>query len=212
MHKSVITISSLFFLVILVMLVPFANTTNFFPNAMAQGNEYDGKSYNNKYYDDRKISLYPTKVNKYECQKGPFEGFFVSSLKFCKDVSIVNVNGIGTQPPQSPPAGPQVIQIATGGLQEATGPHSPNQINVPSVYYRNGNLATTDTTSQIASVAFCDPGDIVLEGSYQLSNKQGNPILGFINSILEDKNAYTTALISTNVTLQSAALCSNNNP
>ena len=60
MHKSVITISSLFLLVSLVMLVPFSNTTNFFPNAMAQGNEYDGKSYNNKYYDDRKsVSILP---------------------------------------------------------------------------------------------------------------------------------------------------------
>ena len=93
MHESVITISSLFLLVSLVMLVQFANTTHLFPNAMAQGNEYDGKSYNSKYYDDRKINLYPTKVNKYECQKGTFEGSFVSPLDFCKDVPIVNVNG-----------------------------------------------------------------------------------------------------------------------
>jgi len=211
MHESLIIISSLFLLVSLVMLVPFANTTNLFPNVMAQGNEYDGKSYNNnKYYDDRKISLYPTKVNKYECQKGPFEGFFVSSLEFCKDVPIVNVNGIGTQRTPSP-AGSQVIQVATG-VQEAIASSNPNQINGPSLYLRNGNLATTNITSQIASVAFCDPGHIVVEGSHQLINKQGNPILGLINPIIGDKDVYSTALISTNVTLQSTALCFNNNP
>ncbi len=211
MHESLIIISSLFLLVSLVMLVPFANTTNLFPNVMAQGNEYDGKSYNNnKYYDDRKISLYPTKVNKYECQKGPFEGFFVSSLEFCKDVPIVNVNGIGTQRPPSP-AGSQVIKISIG-VTEATALHNPNQINGPSLYLRNGNLATTNTTSQIESVAFCDPGHIVVEGSHHLINKQGNPILGFINPIIGDKDVYSTALISTNVTLQSTALCLNNNP
>ena len=49
---------------------------NSFSNvAMAQ-------EYNN--YDDNKYSQYPTKENKYECQKGPFEGFFVSSVEFCK--------------------------------------------------------------------------------------------------------------------------------
>ena len=29
-------------------------------------------------------SKYPTEVNKYECRTGPFEGFFVSSVEFCK--------------------------------------------------------------------------------------------------------------------------------
>jgi hypothetical protein len=34
-------------------------------------------------YDDRYESNYPSKVNKYECQKGPLEGFFVSTPEFC---------------------------------------------------------------------------------------------------------------------------------
>ena len=41
-------------------------------------------SYNNM---DDKYSKYPTKDNKYECQRGPFEGFFVSSVEFC-DVKL----------------------------------------------------------------------------------------------------------------------------
>ena len=46
---------------------------NFLPNVIAQ--EYR--------YDDNKYSEYPNKVNKYECQRGLFEGFFVTSPEFC---------------------------------------------------------------------------------------------------------------------------------
>ena len=55
---------------------------NLFSNtAMAQ--EYDNNNYNN-YRDNNKYSKYPTEINKYECRTGPFEGFFVSSVEFCK--------------------------------------------------------------------------------------------------------------------------------
>lgn len=211
MHKSVITLSSLFSLVSVVMLLPFANISLFSNTvAMAQGNEYDGKSYNNnKNYDDMKVSLYPTKVNQYECQKGPFEGFFVSSVEFCKDVPIVNLNGREAQLPPSP-ADPQIIQVFSGA-QENTVPSSTDQVNEANLYFRDGNPATTNTTSQIMSVAFCDPSDKVIQGFYQLTNKQENPILGFINQITGEKNAYSTALISSNVTLKSTAFCFNNN-
>ena len=45
---------------------------------------YEYETYNNSYddYDNNYVpsfySKYPTEENKYECQKGPFEGFFVS--------------------------------------------------------------------------------------------------------------------------------------
>ena len=195
MHKSA-TMFGLFVMASLIMLSASAasidNMTLFSNTAMAQ--EYDSK-----------ISYYPTNVNKYECKTGAFEGFFINTLEFCK----ANFYGNGKQDPPTVSAGSQAIQ----GISEAIGATDQSgskQINSSSLYYRNGNLATTNTTSQIVSVAFCDPGDIVLEGSYQLSNRQDNPILGFINSIIGDKNAYTTALISTDVTLKSTALCSNN--
>jgi hypothetical protein len=65
---------------------------NIFSNAMAQ--EYDNNyyedrysekpnSYSYNYNNEEKYSDYPSQVNKYECQKGPFEGFFVSSVEFC---------------------------------------------------------------------------------------------------------------------------------
>ena len=49
--------------------------------------QYDNNDNNNNYdsVNDRH-SKYPTENNKYECQKGPFEGFFVSSVEFCKRV------------------------------------------------------------------------------------------------------------------------------
>jgi hypothetical protein len=47
---------------------------------MAQG--YDN------YYDDSSYSTYPTDEKKYECRTGPFEGFFVSSVEFCKNVKF----------------------------------------------------------------------------------------------------------------------------
>ena len=46
--------------------------------AMAQGYNDD-----NSYY-----SQYPTDDKKYECRTGPFEGFFVSSVEFCKHVKF----------------------------------------------------------------------------------------------------------------------------
>ena len=53
---------------------------NLLSNAMAQG--YD------IYRDNGYYSQYPTDDKKYECRTGPFEGFFVSSVEFCKHVKF----------------------------------------------------------------------------------------------------------------------------
>ena len=50
---------------------------------MAQG-YYD----DNYYGDNSYYSQYPTDDKKYECRTGPFEGFFVSSVEFCKHVKL----------------------------------------------------------------------------------------------------------------------------
>jgi hypothetical protein len=88
---------------------------------MAQ--EYD------KYGDS--YSKYPTDDKKYECKTGPFEGFFVSSVEFCKqfkfdkDNDRKDNNRTGTQGPPSPagPAGSQGFQGIPGstGVTGATG-------------------------------------------------------------------------------------------
>ena len=60
------------------------------------------------------------KINKYECRTGPFEGFFVSSVEFCKHLKFDDKdnrkdnrdidNRTGTQGPPGPigPPGPKV--------------------------------------------------------------------------------------------------------
>ena len=53
-----------------------------------------------------KYSPYPTEENKYECRTGPFEGFFVSSVEFCKfkfDRYIEKIIEIIEQELQGPP-------------------------------------------------------------------------------------------------------------
>ena len=67
-------------------------------------------------------SEYPTDDKKYECRTGPFEGFFVSSVEFCKfkfddkDRKDVRDNRTGTQGPTGPqgPQGPKGDTGATG--------------------------------------------------------------------------------------------------
>ena len=41
-------------------------------------------------YANIDYSSYPTEEYKYECQTGPAEGFFVSSVEFCKHVKFDN--------------------------------------------------------------------------------------------------------------------------
>jgi hypothetical protein len=114
MHKSVTNLSLFLLIASLIMLVPFTSIN--FPNVKAQ--EYD--SYD---YDDDMYSTYPTDDNKYECRTGPLEGFFVSSVEFCKfnkfddkkdDRKDSRDNRTGNQ-------GPPGATGATG----ATGPQGP---------------------------------------------------------------------------------------
>jgi len=60
--------------------MPLLNNNN---AVMAQG-YYD----DNYYGDNSYYSQYPTDDKKYECRTGPFEGFFVSSVEFCKHVKL----------------------------------------------------------------------------------------------------------------------------
>src|ERR687897_2014088 len=76
MHKSSPKFTFLLMTTLIMLLLPFANITLFSNPAMAQG--YDAN------YADNSYSSYPTDDKKYECRTGPFEGFFVSSVEFCK--------------------------------------------------------------------------------------------------------------------------------
>jgi hypothetical protein len=135
-----------------------ATLNNIISHAMAQ--EYDK-------YGDSSYSQYPTDDKKYECRTGPFEGFFVSSVEFCKHVKFDDKkdnnrvdNRTGIQGPPGPaggqtgPQGPPGVQGPQGerGLTGATGmtgaastvpgpqgPPGPNQILPANLYYNTGN-------------------------------------------------------------------------
>ena len=124
MHKSALTLSLFLMMGTLIMLVPFTSIT--FPNVKAQ--EYGAGSYD---YDDDTYSKYPTEVNKYECRTGPFEGFFASSVEFCKfnkfdndrDRDNKNIQ-TGTQGSPGPPGA-----NGTDGEDGAQGSQGPPGVN-----------------------------------------------------------------------------------
>ena len=189
MYKSVIF--SLFLMGSLVLLVPFANT-NLLSNAMAQGyNDYGDNSY---------YSQYPTDDKKYECRTGPFEGFFVSSVEFCKhvkfddkdrkDISRDNKTGI------TGPQGPQGILgiqglIGPNETQDPQGPSGITQLNATNVYSVNNFTTTTPPQTFTFGLAFCDPGDLVLNGGYNLlgSNIEDNDT---ISTVFDQANSNPT--------------------
>ena len=168
MHKSALTFGLLASSLVMLAIIPLLNNNNSFSNtAIAQ--EYDK-------YGDSSYSQYPTDNKKYECRTGPFEGFFVSSVEFCKHVKFDNDrkdhrdrdNSTGTQGPP----GPQGIQGIQGpiGLNGTQGPPGPNQILSTGAYGVIGDTGTSaGSPANVAfSTAVCDDGDIVLSGSYDL--------------------------------------------
>lgn len=83
MYKSqLFTFGFLLSSLVMLVLVPFLNNNS----ALAQ--EYDK-------YGDSSYSTHQTDDKKYECQTGPFEGFFVSSVEFCKNVKFGDNNDVG---------------------------------------------------------------------------------------------------------------------
>jgi hypothetical protein len=68
--------------------IPMLNNNN---NKVAMAQGYDN------YYGDNSYSQYPTDDKKYECRTGPFQGFFVSSVEFCKNVKFDDKKRDGKQ-------------------------------------------------------------------------------------------------------------------
>ena len=60
----------------------YSNTYNYDKKQTSYDKIYDKSSYSKDSYGD-KYNDHKDKVKKYECQKGPFEGFFTSSVEFC---------------------------------------------------------------------------------------------------------------------------------
>jgi len=85
MYTSALTFGLLASSLVMLAIVPILNNNNnhntFLQPAVAQGYGYDN-------YGETNYSTYPTDDKKYECRTGPFEGFFVSSVEFCKHIKF----------------------------------------------------------------------------------------------------------------------------
>jgi len=158
------------FLIVSLLMSALTLNVNLLSNVMAQ--EYD------KYGDN--YSTYPTDDKKYECRTGPFEGFFVGSVEFCKFKFIDKVdrdrdNRTGTQGPPGPtgatgPAGPQGIQGVPGstGATGATGPSGITTLNSTNLY-TNISANFVLNGGQNSTFATCDEGDALIHGGYTVS-------------------------------------------
>jgi hypothetical protein len=157
----------------------------------------EGKSYSNDNsyssdYNNEEYSKYLTKENNYECRTGPFEGFFVSSVEFCKHVKFNDKKDrdgkVGPQGPPGPPGangttgatgatGPQGIQGERGfngtqgipGIQGIQGPAGINVINASNSYAVFGETGIIPTGDESASsFASCDMGDSIINAGYSV--------------------------------------------
>jgi hypothetical protein len=198
MKKSVLTFGLLASSLVMLAIMPFNNNNNSLSNtALAQ--EYDK-------YRDSSYSQYPTDDNKYQCRTGPFEGFFVSSVEFCKHIKFddkdrkdIRDNRTGTQGPpgpQGPPGatGPQGIQgpIGPNGTQ---GPPGPNLIPSANIYSVNGSQAHSADGDLVQSNATCDEGDTVVSGSYSLQFPQN---VSFVDDKALGSHEGWIAIVQTN--------------
>ena len=141
-------------------------------------------------YGDSSYSAYPTDDKKYECRTGAFEGFFVSSVEFCKHVKFDNKrdnrdNRTGTQGPPGPqgPQGPPGINGTSGinGINGTQGPPGITQINTTNAYLVNGTQAFNNATTFNKGSAFCDPRDFAISGGWTVPVFSGGPPIKFFD-------------------------------
>ncbi len=227
MYKSqLFTFGFLLSSLVMLVLIPFLNNNGFLSNpVMAQ--EYDK-------YGDSSYSQYPTDDKKYECRTGPFEGFFVSSVEFCKfkfddNKDRKDNNQTGAQGPPGPagPAGLPGIQGIQGpiGIQ---GPPGISQLNNTNTYRVDNSttsnpLDMTDTTA--FGFALCDSGDFVINGGYNiigsniLSNDTATTVLdeSIPSPIFPSPRAGWFVIVTANevaseITLNTNAVCFDNPP
>jgi hypothetical protein len=174
MNKSIFTFGLLASSLVMLAVMPLLNNNNSFSNP-ATAQEYDK-------YGTSSYSQYPTEDKKYECRTGPFEGFFVSSVEFCKHVKFDNDdrkdrdNRTGTQGPQGLPGanstipGPQGPPGVNGttGATGAQGPPGITFLNATNVYPMS-NQTTGISGLPTITIAQCLAGDFVINGGYQLN-------------------------------------------
>jgi hypothetical protein len=151
-------------------------------SAFAQNyGDQDDYSYNSysesSSYGDNSYSKYPTEDKKYECRTGPFEGFFVSSVEFCKHK-----------------------------FDDRKDHKDRDNRTSTSLYTVVGNTTAGSAgtaNSTIISTATCDSGDVTTGGSFIVT---GNATI-LASQPLSTGNGYTaTAVVSGNVSIPGGSL------
>ena len=196
MYKSALTF------VLLMSSLVMLSATPLFNNNAARAQVYE--KYGDSYY-----SQIPTDDKKYECRTGPFEGFFTSSVEFCKHVKFDDKdrkdNRDNKTGPQGPigPAGPQGSQgpIGHNGTQGPPGQEGPSVLNNTRFYIEPGEAGNSSATT------FCDPEDSATGAGYEKSSDMDiiafGPFAGgngwFINGEVENPPAESTDFVRLNV-------------
>ena len=167
MHKSALTFGLLMSSLIMLAVIPLFNNNN---AAMAQG--YNGDSY---------YSTYQTDDKKYECRTGPFEGFFVSSVEFCKHIKFddndkrdIENNRTGAQGPPGPQGPP--------GLNGTQGPTGPQGIQGERGF--NGTIGPQGPPGNATSEILCEE---CIKYWLHFLNEPGNP-QNVVNSLMDGIN------------------------
>ena len=208
MYKSqLFTFGVLLTSLVMLSVIPIFNNNA----ALAQG--YNGDSY---------YSQYPTDDKKYECRTGPFEGFFVSSVEFCKHIKLDDKddnrkdnnrdNRTGTQG-QPGPAGPQGIQgpIGPNGTQ---GPAGLNQINGERFYFVFGNISQTgaDPGEAAQSFASCNEGDVIIQNGFDYNPFESSSVLNSLRVLPNSPSGMEATITGNFSSIQATALCFDNSP
>jgi hypothetical protein len=185
MNKSVFTFGLLASSLVMLVVMPLLNNNNSFSNTtFAQ--EYDK-------YGDSSYSQYPTGDKKYECRTGSFEGFFVSSVEFCKHVKFDKDDRKDNRTGTQGPAGP-------------AGPAGPNELNSTSFYTIFGDFAPENST------AFCNSGDTAISGGYRVDANITEIVNIDVFEKLPNSQGWQTIIFDFggNATVQTSVDCFNN--
>ena len=192
MKKSLFTFGLLASSLVMLSAIPLLHSNNSI--AMAQG--YD------IYRENSYYSQYPTDDKKYECRTGPFEGFFVSSVEFCKFKDDSKDNNR---------TGPQGIP----------GPAGPNEINQSLIYSVVGDQNTTNNLplANADSIANCDMGDVAIGGKFNLASEGFDTIggirlliAGTSDNLTSYESSIQTGLDGSVNSVRSTVVCFDNPP
>ncbi|HEX7141778.1 MAG TPA: hypothetical protein VF222_04800 [Nitrososphaeraceae archaeon] len=155
-------------------------------SASAQNYGYQDENSYNSYSDSSSSSYgdtyskYPTEDKNHECRTGPFEGFFTSSVEFCKDGKFDDRKGHDRDRDN------RTVTIDTYTVVGNT-----------SVGFAGTN------SSVISSTALCDVGDPATGGSFVTA---GNSTIRASQALANETGWIATAEVFGNATIPGAPL------